>query len=69
MAKPAIRTDKLTRDFGSLRGVDALTLEVPEEQESLKEQMRTYNSGQLKYVDVLEQWYVYEKSGLVEKIQ
>lgn len=41
----------------------------PEEQESFREQMRTYNSGQSKYMDVLDQWYVYEKSGLIEKIQ
>ena len=41
----------------------------PEEQESFREQMRTYNSGQSEYMDVLDQWYVYEKSGLVEKIQ
>ena len=41
----------------------------PEEQESFSEQMRTYNSGQSEYMDVLDQWYVYEKSGLVEKIQ
>lgn len=40
----------------------------PEEQESFREQMRTYNSGQSEYVDVLKQWYVYEKSGLVEQI-
>jgi ABC-2 type transport system ATP-binding protein len=29
MSEPAIRTSKLTRDFGNVRAVDSLTLEVP----------------------------------------
>jgi ABC-2 type transport system ATP-binding protein len=29
MTSPAIRTDQLTRDFGALRALDALSLEVP----------------------------------------
>jgi hypothetical protein len=30
--------------------------------------MWTYNAGQPQFIDVKEQWYVYEKSGLVKKI-
>jgi hypothetical protein len=33
----------------------------PEKREAFQEQLRTYNSGQLQYLDVVEQWYVYEK--------
>ncbi|OGN89301.1 MAG: hypothetical protein A2Z74_00095 [Chloroflexi bacterium RBG_13_46_9] len=41
----------------------------PEQREAYQEQLRTYTSEQSQYVDVLEQWYVYEKSGLIEKVQ
>ncbi len=41
----------------------------PEQREAYQEQLRTYTAEQPQYIDVLEQWYVYEKSGLVEKVQ
>lgn len=39
----------------------------PEEQESFQEELRMYNSGQ-STVDVIDQWYVYENTGLVEAV-
>lgn len=58
-----------TRGWSAARLTEYASDLSPEEQESFQEQIRTYNSGQAQYMDVLEQWYVYEKSGLVEKIR
>lgn len=40
----------------------------PEDQEAFQEHMRTYHPGQ-QPLNILEKWHIYEKSGLVEKIQ
>jgi hypothetical protein len=41
----------------------------PEARESFQENMRTYTSGQPQSVDLINQWYVYERSGLIEKVE
>ena len=40
----------------------------PEARETYQEQLRTYSPGQ-QLVNIIEKWYIYEKSGLVEKVQ
>jgi hypothetical protein len=39
-----------------------------EEQHTFQEQIRTYSSGQ-QGLDILDEWYLYEKSGLVDEVQ
>lgn len=39
----------------------------PEDQEAFQEHLRTYNPGQ-QAVDILEEWHVYEHTGLVEEV-
>ncbi len=40
----------------------------PEEQETFQEQLRTYSSGPQAASSIIEQWYVYESSGLVQRV-
>ncbi len=40
----------------------------PEEQEAFQEQLRTYNGGAPSSATVIEQWYLYETSGLVQRV-
>lgn len=40
----------------------------PEDREAFEEEYRTYNPEQLP-VDIVDKWYVYEHTGLVEEIQ
>jgi hypothetical protein len=40
----------------------------PEEQHTFQAQLRTYSSGQ-QDMDVIDKWYVYENSGLIEEVQ
>ncbi len=40
----------------------------PEEQEAFQEELRTYDPGQ-QPVDITDEWYVYEHSGLVEEVK
>jgi len=40
----------------------------PEEQEAFQEQLRTYNSGPQQSVSITDQWYLYEASGLIQRV-
>jgi len=56
------------------RGWDANRLQEyasdlsPEDREAFQEELRTYNPGQLP-VDIFNEWYIYEHTGLVVEIQ
>jgi len=41
----------------------------PEDQEAFQEQLRTYNTGPGPSVSIIEQWYLYESSALVQRVQ
>jgi hypothetical protein len=55
-----------TKGWNETRLAEYVSDLSPEDQIAFQAQVRTYTSGQ-PYLDVLEEWYVYEKSGLIEE--